>query len=124
MVRDLPVLYDLIALALQTDSTRVATLEVGGSFATSDLGIPRGYHNLSHHGQRPETIDLLVQVELYQVEQFARFLEKLRSIREPARRRYAARPHDGLAGERHGECQLPHQHRPADHPRRRRLPPW
>ncbi len=84
MVRDLPVLYDLIALALQTDSTRVATLEVGGSFATSDLGIPRGYHNLSHHGQRPETIDLLVQVELYQVQQFARFLEKLRSIREPA----------------------------------------
>jgi hypothetical protein len=83
MVRDLPVLYDLIALALQTDSTRVATLEVGGSFVAADLGIPRGYHNLSHHGQRQETIDLLVQVELYQMEQFARFLEKLRSIREP-----------------------------------------
>jgi hypothetical protein len=84
MTRDLPVLYDLIALALQTDSTRVATLEVGGSFTTSDLGIPRGYHNLSHHGQNPETINLLVQVERYQIEQFARFLEKLRSIREPA----------------------------------------
>ncbi len=84
MVRDLPILYDLIALALQTDSTRVATLEVGGSFVTADLGIPRGYHNLSHHGQRPETIELLVQVERYQVEQLARFLEKLRSIREPA----------------------------------------
>ena len=41
MVRDLPVLYDLIALAIQTDSTRVATLEVGGSFVTADLGIPR-----------------------------------------------------------------------------------
>jgi hypothetical protein len=83
LVRDLPVLYDLIALALESDSTRVATLEVGGSFVTADLGIPRGYHNLSHHGQRQETIDLLVQVERYQVEQFARFLEKLRSIREP-----------------------------------------
>jgi hypothetical protein len=83
LVRDLPVLYDLIALALESDSTRVATLEVGGSFATSDLGIPRGYHNLSHHDQRQETIDLLVQVEFYQVQQFVRFLEKLRSIREP-----------------------------------------
>ena len=84
MTRDLPMLYDLIALALQTDSTRVATLEVGGSFTTSDLGIARGYHNLSHHGQRQETIDLLVQVELYQVQQLARFLEKLRSIHQPA----------------------------------------
>jgi hypothetical protein len=83
LVRDLPVLYDLIALALESDSTRVATLEVGGSFITSDLGIPRGYHNLSHHGQRQETIDMLVQVELYQMQQFARFLERLRSIRQP-----------------------------------------
>ena len=52
LVRDLPAIYDLIALALQTDSTRVATLEIGGSFAASDLGIREGYHNLSHHGQR------------------------------------------------------------------------
>jgi hypothetical protein len=83
LTRDLPKIYDLIALALQTDSTRVATLEIGGSFAASDLGIRKGYHGLSHHGQLPENLDLLVQIELYQMEQFARFLEKLRSIREP-----------------------------------------
>lgn len=82
--RDLPAIYDLIALALQTDSTRVATLEIGGSFAVTDLGIRKGYHSLSHHGQLQENIDLLVQIELYQMEQFANFLEKLRSIREPA----------------------------------------
>jgi hypothetical protein len=80
LARDLPKLYDLIALALQTDSTRVATLEVGGSFAASDLGIRKGYHSLSHHGHRQENIDLLVQIERYQVEQFARFLDKLASI--------------------------------------------
>jgi Protein of unknown function (DUF1552) len=84
LTRDLPAIYDLIALALQTDSTRVATLEIGGSFAASDLGIRQGYHNLSHHGQRQDNIDLLVQIELYQMEQFAHFLEKLRSLREPA----------------------------------------
>jgi hypothetical protein len=83
LTRDLPAIYDLIALALQTDSTRVATLEIGGSFAASDLGIRKGYHSLSHHGQLQENIDLLVQIELYQMEQFARFLDKLRSIREP-----------------------------------------
>ncbi|WP_145170205.1 DUF1552 domain-containing protein [Rubripirellula lacrimiformis] len=83
LTRDLPKLYDLIALALQTDSTRVATLEVGGSFAASDLGIPKGYHGLSHHGQQPDAIELLVQIERYQVEQYARFLDRLASIREP-----------------------------------------
>lgn len=68
---------------MQTDSTRVATLEVGGSFAASDLGIRKGYHGLSHHGHVQESIDLLVQIERYQVEQFSRFLDKLASIREP-----------------------------------------
>ena len=83
LTRDLPKIYDLIVLALQTDSTRVATLEIGGSFAASDLGIKAGYHSLSHHGQVEQNIELLTQIELYQTEQFARFLEKLSSIREP-----------------------------------------
>jgi hypothetical protein len=84
LAQDLPAIYDLVALALETDSTRVATLEIGGSFAASDLGIRKGYHGLSHHGQVQENIDLLVQIELYQMEQFAKFLEKLASIRESA----------------------------------------
>ncbi len=82
LTHDLPKLYDLIAIALQTDSTRVATLEVGGSFAASDLGIRKGYHGLSHHGKVQENIDLLVQIERYQVEQFARFLTTLESTRQ------------------------------------------
>lgn len=83
LAQDLPRIYDLIALALQTDSTRVATLEIGGSFVARDIGINKGYHGLSHHGKLPANIDLLVQIELYQMQQFARFLDKLRSIREP-----------------------------------------
>ncbi len=83
LTRDLPKIYDLVALALQTDSTRVATIEVGGSFAASDLGIKQGYHGLSHHGQVQANIDLLVQIERYQVEQYARFLDRLASITEP-----------------------------------------
>ena len=83
LTKDLPLIYDLIALALQTDSTRVATLEIGGSFAIRDLGIQKGYHSLSHHGKLKENLDLLVQVERYQTEQYARFIEKLKSLREP-----------------------------------------
>jgi hypothetical protein len=83
LTNDLPALYELIALALQTDSTRVATLEIGGSFAASALGIRKGYHSLSHHGKAQANIDLLVQIEQYQMEQFANFVERLKSIREP-----------------------------------------
>jgi hypothetical protein len=82
LTKDLPLLYDLIALALQTDSTRVATLEIGSGFAASDLGIKNSYHGLSHHGHKPENIELLVQIETYQMEQYARFLEKLKNLRE------------------------------------------
>ena len=82
LVSDLPAIYDLIALALQTDSARIATLEIGGGFETSPFGLRRDYHGLSHHGQVQENIDGLLKVESYQMEQFARFLGKLKSIND------------------------------------------
>ena len=82
MVEDLPILYDLIVLALQTDSTRIATLEIGGDFNPRDLGINGGYHSLSHHGKRPEAIESLVQIETYQIEQYARFIKRLNEVED------------------------------------------
>ena len=79
-VSDLPVMYDLIALALQTDSTRIATFEIGGDFEAAAFDLKSSYHALSHHGMREESIRGLVKMERYQVEQFARFLAKLKSI--------------------------------------------
>lgn len=81
-VSDLPVLYDLIALALQTDSTRIATLEIAGGFEASAFGLRKDYHALSHHGQVQENIDGLLKLEKYQMEQFARFLGKLKSLED------------------------------------------
>ncbi len=80
MVTDLALLYDLIALAIQTDSTRIATLEIGGGFESRYMGISKDYHALSHHGQVQANIDQLLQLEEYQMQQFARFLAKLKSI--------------------------------------------
>jgi hypothetical protein len=81
-VSDLPVLYDLIALALQTDSTRIATLEIAGGFEAAAFGLRKDYHALSHHGQVQENIDGLLKLERYQTEQFARFLAKLKSLED------------------------------------------
>ncbi len=82
LVTDLPVMYDLIALALQTNSTRIATLEIGGDFEASAFGLSGSHHSLSHHGQRQQSIDALIKMERYQIEQFARFLAKLKSIED------------------------------------------
>jgi hypothetical protein len=69
-----------MALALQTDSTRVATLEIGGSFLPQDLGIDKSYHGLSHHGNDPEAIGHLIALERYQLEHFDKFLTRLASV--------------------------------------------
>jgi len=82
MVDDLPLLYDLIVLALQTDSTRIATLEIGGDFESRYFGIKSGYHSLSHHGQREDAIRDLLVLEEYQMKHFARFLERMDAIRD------------------------------------------
>ncbi len=75
---DLPALYDLMALALQSDSTRIATLETG----STAFGFQPDYHTASHHGQVPARVEALVKIERYQTEQFARFLDKLKSFED------------------------------------------
>lgn len=79
-VEDLPLLYELIALALQTDSTRIATLEIGGCFLPQHLGIDKSYHGLSHHGNDEEAIAHLIALETYQIEHFGKFLSRLAAI--------------------------------------------
>ena len=74
----MPILFDLITLALQTDSTRVATIEVPGAFDTGAVGIEaKGYHAYSHHGKDPALMAGMRKVERYQIEQTARFIQKL-----------------------------------------------
>ena len=80
-VDDLPMLYELMALALQTDSTRVATLEIGGSFLPQNLGINKSYHSMSHHGNDEEVIANLLTLESYQIEQFSKFICRLSEMK-------------------------------------------
>ena len=81
-VEDLPMLYELVALALQTDSTRIATLEIGGCFLPQNLGIDKSYHGMSHHGNDEETIANLIALETYQIEQFNKFLNRLSDMKD------------------------------------------
>jgi hypothetical protein len=85
-VQDLPLLYELIALALQTDSTRIATLEIGGDFLPQDLGIDKAYHGLSHHGNDEAAIKHLITLETYQIQHFAKFLTRLSQMQDGERK--------------------------------------
>jgi hypothetical protein len=81
-VEDLPILYELIALALQTDSTRIATLEIGGDFMPQHLGIKKDWHGLSHHGNDPEALASLITLEKYQIEHFGKFVTRLSKMND------------------------------------------
>ena len=81
-VQDLPMLYELMALALQTDSTRIATLEIGGDFLPQDLGIEKSYHGLSHHGNDPAAVGHLITLETYQIQEFAKFVARLAKLND------------------------------------------
>jgi hypothetical protein len=78
-------LYELIALALQTDSTRIATLEIGGDFLPQNLGIDKSYHGLSHHGNDEAAIKHLITLETYQIEHFGKFLTRLSKMEDGER---------------------------------------
>jgi hypothetical protein len=77
VTQQVPILFDLIALALETDTTRVATIEVPGSFDAKAVGVAGHYHGLSHHGKDPTLMAGLRKVEHYQLVHLAKFLTRL-----------------------------------------------
>lgn len=80
-------MYDMMTLALQTDSTRVITLSLGGMNAVpSNIpGVKTDWHNLSHHGKDEEKIEELRLIEEAEFNELNRFLTQLRSIDEYGR---------------------------------------
>lgn len=78
-------MYDVMTLAFQTDSTRISTFIVahdGSNRPYPTIGIRDGHHDLSHHRDDEEKKKKLAQINRYHVTQFARFLDRLKSIKE------------------------------------------
>ena len=73
-------MYDMLVLAFQTDSTRVATLLLahdGSNRSFNQIGITEGHHDLSHHANRADWVQKVAEIDLWYSRQFARFLQKL-----------------------------------------------
>jgi hypothetical protein len=75
--------FDLIHLAIQTDSTRLITLQLLGTSNVPPInGVSQGHHDLSHHGQDPSKIAQLKILELEKLKTLRDFLTLLRTIKE------------------------------------------
>ncbi len=83
--RHMRLMFDLMTLSFQTDSTRVATFLVshdGGNRPYPFAGVPSGHHSMSHHGNNPEKLASLAKIDRWHVTQFGYFLDKLKSVKE------------------------------------------
>ena len=80
-------MFDVITLALQTDSTRVISYlaRMDGSDGTGawrSLGNPYNYHEMTHHGEDPDKLLWFTRADTWYMEEWAYFLGKLKSVRE------------------------------------------
>lgn len=78
-------MYDLLLLAFQTDTTRIASFIVahdGSNRPYPFIGVTDGHHDLSHHGNDEEKKKKIARINRFHSEQFAYFLKRLKTIRE------------------------------------------
>jgi hypothetical protein len=76
---------EMVALAYQTDQTRVASVRLikEASMRTfPNVNVDEAFHPLSHHGENPDKHEKLRRVQTYLVERLAKFAQKLQGIKE------------------------------------------
>jgi len=76
---------DLMLLAFQTDSTRIASLLIaydGSNRTFPDLGIIEGHHYLTHNQRVPELAKKVALIDRFYMQRFANFLEKMDKVRD------------------------------------------
>ncbi|HEV3062530.1 MAG TPA: DUF1552 domain-containing protein [Vicinamibacterales bacterium] len=75
-------LFDLIYLAYRADLTRVATFSIAreqGNKNYTNIGVPEGHHECSHHQNDPHKQAQLTKINSYHIQLLNRFLEKMKN---------------------------------------------
>ena len=76
------VMFDLMALAYEADVTRVFSFMLNreaSQLVFPDLGFNEPWHHVSHHGNEPEKLALLVKLNTWQIQLFGKFLDRLKN---------------------------------------------
>lgn len=78
-------MFDILALAFQTDTTRIATLLLaydGSNRVFPELGIAEGHHHLTHNQFREELAVKVAAIDQFYVQRWARFLNRLNEMKD------------------------------------------
>ncbi len=78
-------MFELLTLAFQTDSTRVATLCLahdGSNRSFSEIGVVEGHHELSHHQNKQDAIDKVKTIDRWYVQQLGKFLQRMEEVKD------------------------------------------
>jgi hypothetical protein len=78
-------MFDMMILAFQTDSTRIATFLLaneGSNRPFPEIGISEGHHYLTHHKNTQEMIDKVAEIDLWYMQRFAKFLEQMEQTKD------------------------------------------
>ena len=79
------IMFDMMILAFQTDSTRVATFLLaneGSNRPFTEIGIAEGHHYLTHHRNKQDMMDKVAEIDLWYMKQFAKFLQKMEQTKD------------------------------------------
>jgi len=77
-----PLMFDLLFLAIQSNSSRVFTAGFGMHNHVIELdGVNTGYHGLTHHGNLADRLRQLRIIDRFYIEQMARFMAKLKATK-------------------------------------------
>jgi hypothetical protein len=78
-------MFDLLVLAFQTDTTRIATFMLaneGSNRSYRMVDVNSGHHELSHHRNDEDKVAALARIDKFLVGEFAYFLERMKTVRE------------------------------------------
>jgi hypothetical protein len=83
-LEEIKMMYEILAVALETDSTRVITYRQPVSTLVTSLGIKVEAHTMSHyHGHAGEKLEASERRDLAQSELLARLFDRLKTTQEP-----------------------------------------
>jgi hypothetical protein len=78
-------MMDMLVLAFQTDSTRLATFMLahdGSNRSFREIGVSDGHHSISHHQNDPDKLERIGKIDLFYTQQLAWFLQRLGETRD------------------------------------------
>ena len=81
----LDVQFEMMALAWQTNQTRVATFKMANEAtmrAYTMVNVTEAFHPLSHHGEKEDSFEKLLRIQTFHTIRMAKFVQRLKGMKE------------------------------------------